>query len=116
MKYNDGFRMDDDLRVTKCPRCENEQFDADAEYCRICGAPLFNMCEGQEERDNFGNVYDYSYHKNYGNSRFCEKCGKPTEYFRLRFLRPFDEVTEQYIAQYSGLHNDNNEESDDLPF
>ena len=27
MIYNDGFQMDDNLRVTKCPKCGNEQFD-----------------------------------------------------------------------------------------
>lgn len=115
MKYDDGFPMDDNLRVTKCPRCENEQFDNDAEYCRICGAPLFNICEGYRQQDSFGNVYDLEYHKNYGNSRFCEKCGKPTEYFRLKFLRPFNEVSEHYIKKYPELIAENNDDSE-LPF
>lgn len=116
MIYNDGFQMDDNLRVTRCPKCGNEQFDDDAEYCRICGTPLFNICEGQEEWDNYGNVIDRTYHRNYGNSRFCERCGKPTGYFKLKLLRPYDEVEEQYKKQYSEIHSLDDIDTDDLPF
>ena len=116
MIYNDGFQMDDNLRVTKCPKCENEQFDNNAEYCRICGTPLFNICEGQDERDTFGNFIERTYHKNYGNSRFCERCGEPTRYFKLKFLRPYNEVEEEYKKQYSEFDSLNDSDSDELPF
>lgn len=116
MIYDDGFSMDDNLRVTKCPRCENKQFDDAAEYCRICGTPLFNMCEGQEEWDDFGNLVDRNYHKNHGNARFCEKCGRPTEFFRLKLLRPYNEVMDKYQNQYSERCPLNNNDSGELPF
>ena len=69
----------------------SEEMGEDAEYCRICGSPLFNLCEGEEIYDFNGNYEGLEQHKNFGNARFCEKCGKPTTYFKLKFLVPFNE-------------------------
>lgn len=91
MIYNDGYPMNEDLRVLRCPKCKNEEMGEDAEYCRICGSPLFNLCEGEEIYDFNGNYEGLEQHKNFGNARFCEKCGKPTTYLKLKFLVPFNE-------------------------
>lgn len=79
VKYNDGVKMDDDLRVVECPRCGNEQISTDAKFCRICGLPVYNYCAGKGTS-----------HICPGNARFCGVCGEPTEYFELGILRSWD--------------------------
>ena len=125
MRYNDGCPMDEELRVTECPKCGNEEFSKDADYCRICGTPLYNLCEGEDIYDYNGNYDRHEGHRNHGNARFCEKCGKPTAFFKAKFLRPYNEVKEQYVEQYllsnpDALSGDLVELSDDedseLPF
>ena len=100
MIYDDGFKMDENLRVTHCPACGNEQFSKDAEHCRICGTSLFNYCKGDDIFDYNGNFDYHDAHKNYGNARFCEKCGRPTYFFQQKFLLPYDEVREEYVERY----------------
>lgn len=128
MIYNDGFPMDANLKVTQCPKCGNEQFSNEAEFCRICGASLYNLCEGEDIYDYNGNFEHHEEHKNCGNARFCEKCGRPTSFFRETFLLPYDEVREEYVERFlqsnptaisgntvmvlSGIAED----SDELPF
>ena len=101
MMYDDGFPMDENLRVTECPRCKNEQFSQEADFCRICGTPLYNLCDGKEIYDYQGNYQDTEYHKNYGNARFCEKCGKETRFFKEKFLKPFNEIKKQSLEQFT---------------
>ena len=91
MNYNDGVPVDENKRVIICPKCSNETFSDDAEYCRICGTSLYNYCEGNEEDVPFG--YDGPIvHKCPGNARYCEICGSKTTYLKLGFLRPWDVV------------------------
>ncbi|MGI6700804.1 MAG: hypothetical protein ACOX6G_10920 [Christensenellales bacterium] len=125
MRYNDGFVMNEDLRVTECPKCGNEEFSEDADYCRICGTTLYNLCDGEDIYDHTGHLEYHEAHRNHGNARFCEKCGKPTAFFHAKFLRPYSEVKEQYVDQYlqenpgafsSSKTQLSNDEDDDLPF
>jgi hypothetical protein len=127
MEYDDGYIVDDNMRVVKCPKCENEIFSDDAIYCKICGTKLFNECEGTPEYDNHGNVIDYIYHNNPGDARFCETCGTPTYFFKTNLLKPWEDVkadiealnivnssdSEDEVA--AGLQFDT-EEDDELPF
>lgn len=108
MIYNDGFPMNEDKRVTICPQCKNEQFSDNAEYCRICSTPLFNLCEGQDEWDEYGNNINTQYHRNLGNARYCEICGKATMYFKMKLLRPYTMVLEDY--------QENDSDTDNYPF
>ncbi|HHV13961.1 MAG TPA: hypothetical protein GXX75_27215 [Clostridiales bacterium] len=128
MIYDDGFAMDVNLRVTQCPKCGNEQFSNEAEFCRICGVSLYNLCEGEDIYDYNGKFDHHEEHKNSGNARFCEKCGRPTYFFKEAFLLPYDDVREEYVERYlkanptaisgntvmvlTGVSDDN----DDLPF
>ena len=96
MFYNDGPEMDDNLKIKKCPRCENELFDDDADYCQICGLPLHNYCLGQPEYDRYGNIEGYgNRHKNKGNARYCKTCGSETSYKQEGVLREFHIVLEE---------------------
>ena len=87
MKYNDGVALDDNMRVTICPRCQNEEFSDDAMHCRICGLMLFNECEGG---DNYNGAFE---HRNPGNARFCEFCGARTRFFIDGLLKSWEELT-----------------------
>ncbi|MCR4437317.1 MAG: hypothetical protein QHH10_14380 [Peptococcaceae bacterium] len=95
MIYKDGYPMDENLRVTRCPLCENEEFSKKAEYCRICGTGLYNRCEG--EWDRFAN--DEVYHYNPGNARYCETCGKPTYFLTKGLLEPWDKAKEKMLCE-----------------
>ncbi|QGG47319.1 hypothetical protein [Heliorestis convoluta] len=95
MKYNDGFPMDENMRVTICPLCENNDFSTQAHYCKICGTKLLNECEGDPVYDNYGDIVDTVYHSNPGDARFCEICGKPTYFSNSVFLKPWQEVKKE---------------------
>jgi hypothetical protein len=92
MIYNDGYETDENLRFIKCPRCGNEEYSSDAKYCRICGFPAYNECEGSPDYDEYGNNQGFYTHRNAGNARYCEYCGKPTMLFKEKYLKAFNEV------------------------
>lgn len=79
-------------KVKECPRCQNEEFSADATYCRICGLPLVNNCIPGLWEDDFGNSYPRDPHENLPDSRFCEQCGEPTVYFQNKLLKTYREI------------------------
>lgn len=92
MIYNDGYETDRDLRFVRCPKCGNEEYSEDAKFCRICGLSAYNECEGSPEYGDFGDVVDLHVHKNVGNARYCESCGKPTMLLKEKLLKPYTEV------------------------
>lgn len=108
MIYNDGYKTDNDLRFLSCPKCGNEEYSQNAQYCRICGLSAYNECEGSPEQDNFGNVIDFHVHRNVGNARYCEFCGQPTMLFKEKLLKPYTEV--QAVAAPAV------QEDDEIPF
>ena len=122
MKYNDGFLMDENLRVTVCPKCGNEEFSERANFCRICGTSLYNFCDGEDIYDYDGNFDHHEEHRNCGNARFCEKCGKPTAFLNAKYLRPYTEVKGEYVKQYmqdnpnAFSHSTESFDDEELPF
>lgn len=105
--YNDGVTTDDDLKVTICPICDNEEISVEANFCRICGTTLYNMCEGHRYEDEDGRFLDFVKHKNSSNARFCETCGEQTEFYK-----------KDALCHYKNFGKDDEESSDidDLPF
>ena len=89
MIYDDGFSIDDDRRFTTCPKCGNEEYSENAEYCRICGFDRYNYCEGTRREDEFGEFLVVERHKNCGNARFCEICGARTVLYSEDILVPY---------------------------
>ena len=92
MVYSDGVPYDKTtMKVKKCPRCGNEEFSDSSDYCRICGTNLFNLCEGEPSYNQKNGEYigPSNQHKNPSNARFCEKCGKPTVYYKTKILKDF---------------------------
>lgn len=100
MKYTDGVKYDPKTdRVKICPRCANEEFSAAAKFCRICGTDLYNYCIGDPLNEGFDNDPDrINQHPNPSNARYCEVCGKPTEYF-VKGLLPEYSVYQKNLAQ-----------------
>lgn len=107
MLYNEQIQMDENNRLTVCPRCDNQEFSKGAKYCRICGLPLYNYCteEGCET-------------ENPGNARFCEFCGAPTIFNTYGVLRPYNEINPSAAApQLFSVHgNFADVPEDELPF
>lgn len=84
----DGIDLGNNLCVLECPKCKNEEFSKDCEFCRICGSRVYNKCEGEwDDRDQY-----LIQHNNPGNARFCESCGKPTYFLKENFLKTWDKV------------------------
>lgn len=91
VKYapNIPFNCDNgNYKVTKCPKCLNEDIEWDADYCIMCGTNLTNVCDGIESDYNGEMIR----HSNPANARFCHCCGKPTAYSRLPILPPYQEA------------------------
>ncbi len=98
-------------KITRCPRCENEQINSQAAYCRICGLPLINTCIPGYWEDDQGNSYPRDPHENLPDSRFCEHCGEKTVYFKRGLLKPY--------AQVLGIAEEGDDGDDfdpDIPF
>ena len=108
MIYNDGYEVDENLKFVKCPRCGNEQYSDGARYCRICGFYVYNECEGDFDRDEYGNQGEFQIHRNMGNARYCEFSGQPTILFKEKLLKPYTEV--QAVASPAV------QEDDEIPF
>ena len=53
---------------------------------------MYNECEGDFDRDEYGNQGEYHIHRNLGNARFCEFCGQPTMLFKEKLLKPYTEM------------------------
>lgn len=110
LHYEDGVKLDENMRVMKCPRCDNEGFTDNANFCKICGTKLYNHCLGEEIRDYNGNYEETIYHANPSNARFCETCGNITEFFKEKFLNSWEEYQKE-LNDMLGIPND-----DDIPF
>ncbi len=41
---------------------------------------------------HFGNVIDFNVHKNVGNTRYCEYCGKPTMLLNEKLLKLYTKM------------------------
>ena len=102
MIYKDGYETDSNLRFVSCPKCGNEEYSEEALYCRICGFPTYNECEGHydQERD------EYVTHRNVGNARYCEYCGQPTTLLKEKLLKTYTEIQAEQDTQ----------EDENLPF
>ena len=109
MIYNDGYETDSNLRFVRCPKCGNEEFSNNAQYCRICGFQAYNECEGYYDQDQCEQIT----HKNVGNARYCESCGQPTVLLKAKLLKHYTEVQaameKQEVEEISF-------DTDDLPF
>lgn len=80
------IKMRDDRRFEICPRCGNTEIAIYANFCKICGLYLYNIC---------GEPPVFSHDNELGcinaeDARFCEYCGKETLLSRLGILKPWD--------------------------
>ncbi len=101
VQYSDGVPYDTEtMRVEQCPRCHNTEFSPKAQYCRICGASLYNYCDGGYE-DYEGRLFfdeERRRRPNPSNARFCETCGRPTHFFDSRILCDYT----KYVPETDG--------------
>lgn len=91
IEYNDGVPFDEEtMRIEQCPRCHNRVFGKNAQFCRICGLNLCNLCDGGV-KDEHGEIWysEERQHPNPSNARFCETCGRPTYFFNNGILCDF---------------------------
>jgi hypothetical protein len=113
MIYDDGVELAEDMSVVECPRCENEEFGQDAEFCRICGLTTQNKCDGYWDEYHDCQVQ----HNNPSNARYCESCGQPTSFFKEGILKSWEEVKNKVedddpFAEAVATEDD----YDDIPF
>lgn len=88
-------------RFICCPRCGNNIFSKDANYCKMCGIYLYNDCTNEQ-----GGAHTYPDEcgiRNSGDARFCEKCGSPTRLYERGLLMSWEDVLEAYGEIAAGL-------------
>lgn len=83
IKYPEAFQMDQYKRVLQCPLCNSKQIAGDT--CCICGTYIFNYCM------DFLSIDGNCTYSNFGNSRFCEMCGKETYFYKRGLLSSWNE-------------------------
>ncbi len=67
--YSDGPEMNSRKRVLVCPKCYQGVEGTSSCLCDHCGTSLFNTCSNKQ-----------CYTRQVGTSRYCYKCGEPTEF------------------------------------
>lgn len=77
--YPNEIKMDQYKRALECPCCHSDLRHITGDRCPLCRTSIFNLCTG-----NFDGSCN---HANPGNFRYCEFCGKETDYFRRRILK-----------------------------
>lgn len=83
-KYYEPILTDKKNRVVFCPKCKNHCFSKEAEYCSICGTPLYNRCLNEDK------ILD-------GTKRYCPDCKSNTLFnelnlFDLKCIEPKDTI------------------------
>lgn len=107
MKY-EGIELNEYNRPLRCPVCDNEEIQDDANYCMICGRVLVNQCQ---ERDCPKSDIPLP-----GNARYCPYCGSKTTYYEGGYLEDFNKtepITESSSTTPTGLDSIS---YDDIPF
>ena len=86
--YLSAIPMDHYKRVTRCPRCYKDLLRCSGGCCPVCRLSIFNFCSGYTD-EAADNLCD---HANPANARYCEMCGRPTDYFLKGLMKPWEEV------------------------
>lgn len=94
MIYESDIEYDPDtFKVKECPRCHNEIFSENADYCRICGLELINVCIPEPVEWPNGDYGRPDPHENPPDARYCEQCGALTVYYgKHELLRSYEDV------------------------
>jgi hypothetical protein len=121
MVYKSEIEYDSETnRINECPRCQNELFSEEAQYCRICGLELVNKCIPEPWYDSNGNPNESYSHENPPDARFCEQCGAPTKYFQEhKLLKRYEELRGLPITEQRKEKNSTVKEpifAHDIPF
>ncbi|MCI9247457.1 MAG: ImmA/IrrE family metallo-endopeptidase [Clostridia bacterium] len=96
MIYKKEIETDKDNKVTKCPRCDNEEVSY-GDYCKICGLELYNRCTNYET-DGYGNMIGGCGEACDSNARYCPICGSKTSFYTMGILS-------DYTSEKDGSHN-----------
>ncbi len=89
--------------VSMCPHCGNTELSLGAIYCRICGKPAINVCEGHQ-RGRFAGQRHFNPHY----ARFCLVCGAKTVFQTYQVLREDIEYMHPAIEYNDGVPFDEN--------
>lgn len=73
-------------QVLKCLVCNNEDFENNDVYCKICGTPIINQCSNQSTFTdrNCGIVLP-------ANARYCTICGSKSTFFLKGLLQTWED-------------------------
>jgi Zn-dependent peptidase ImmA (M78 family) len=85
--YPDEIPMDAFKRVLVCPTCNKKIHHTAGLYCPFCSTGIFNFCI-----DFFSSSGDGCSYANPAYARFCEMCGKATDYNKKRFFCDWQEI------------------------
>ena len=70
-----GYKVAEKGQLMQCIRCQNEEIEESAYYCKICGASVVNECSNQNCRQSSDS-----------NARYCISCGCDTTFYEQGLL------------------------------
>lgn len=113
----DSVIMDENTRkFLVCPRCGNDEFSDGAEYCKLCGLYLYNVCINSESfNPETSNIvaevsYDGCGAQNPADARYCEYCGSETFIAHLGLFKSWEELQRERDGKPIEIN------ADELPF
>lgn len=85
----ENYESDQNGKLLKCIRCDNEELDNDQNFCSICGAPIRNTCSGiLSENVAYPLAPPESPCETVlsPNARFCHICGSKSIFYCAKIL------------------------------
>ena len=88
-----GYEVNGQGQLIQCIRCQNEEIEESAYYCKICGASVVNECS------NCGQPFA-------SNARYCSLCGCDTTFYEQGLLSAWNVDNPAQEEAAAAINND----------
>lgn len=90
-RYQEEYENDSEWKMIRCPVCHKTTESDYGTNCPACDTPLFNECRESSLIRKIFLRKRSTIHKNAGNARYCETCGKETLFYQSLYLQDYED-------------------------